>query len=79
MLNCYPICGEKGTKSTMTPDYTLYLVTDSTAPILKGRNLCKIVKDAIDGGQLLDRFATLDIVLKLATRCYYRAIPGQNK
>ncbi|KAF2100524.1 TMP-TENI-domain-containing protein [Rhizodiscina lignyota] len=34
----------------MPPNYTLYLVTDSTAPILKGRDLAKIVKDAIDGG-----------------------------
>lgn len=33
-------------------DYSLYLVTDSTAPILRGRNLCKVVQDAVEGGQL---------------------------
>lgn len=34
----------------MKTDYSLYLVTDSTEPILKGRNLPEIVQAAIQGG-----------------------------
>jgi hypothetical protein len=36
--------------STMEADYSLYLVTDSTDAILKGRHLPTIVKEAIEGG-----------------------------
>lgn len=35
-------------------DYSLYLVTDSTEPILKGRNLPEVVRAAIQGGVLCD-------------------------
>ena len=34
----------------MEADYKLYLVTDSTDAILKGRHLPTVVKEAIDGG-----------------------------
>lgn len=33
-------------------NYSLYLVTDSTDAILKGRHLPTVVKEAIEGGQL---------------------------
>jgi thiamine-phosphate diphosphorylase/hydroxyethylthiazole kinase len=36
----------------MKVDYSLYLVTDSTEPILKGGNLPEIVQAAIQGGVL---------------------------
>ena len=34
----------------MAPDYSLYLVTDSTAAILGDRDLATVVDEAIDGG-----------------------------
>lgn len=34
----------------MTPDYTLYLVTDNTPAILGHRDILDVVKDAIEGG-----------------------------
>ena len=34
----------------MTPDYSLYLVTDSTKAILQDRDLFEVVEDAIRGG-----------------------------
>lgn len=34
-------------------DYTLYLVTDSTAAILGDRDLVQVVKEAVEGGQYL--------------------------
>ncbi|KAF1987956.1 hydroxyethylthiazole kinase [Aulographum hederae CBS 113979] len=53
----------------MKPDYSLYLVTDSTEPILKGRDLVQVVKDAIAGGvtivQLRDKTAeTAELIRK---------------
>lgn len=35
----------------MPLDLSLYLVTDSTPPILKGRDLCTVVEKALQGGQ----------------------------
>ncbi|KAE9977914.1 hypothetical protein EG328_001787 [Venturia inaequalis] len=40
----------------MKADYSLYLVTDSTEPILKGRNLPEIVQAAIQGGVTIVQF-----------------------
>ncbi|TID15333.1 putative hydroxyethylthiazole kinase [Venturia nashicola] len=40
----------------MKVDYSLYLVTDSTGPILKGRNLLEIVHAAIQGGVTIVQF-----------------------
>ena len=37
-------------ESKMKIDFSLYLVTDSTAPILRGRHLPTVVKEAIEGG-----------------------------
>lgn len=34
----------------MPVDLSLYLVTDSTPPILKGRDLCQVVEEALKGG-----------------------------
>ena len=31
-------------------DYTLYLVTDSTPAILRGKNICEVVEAALKGG-----------------------------
>lgn len=36
----------------MPVDLSLYLVTDSTPAILKGRDLCTVVEQAIQGGEL---------------------------
>jgi thiamine-phosphate diphosphorylase/hydroxyethylthiazole kinase len=35
----------------MTVDLSLYLVTDSTPAILKGRDLCTVVESALQGGE----------------------------
>jgi hypothetical protein len=37
--------------SIMPVDLSLYLVTDSTPAILKGRDLCTVVEQAIQGGK----------------------------
>lgn len=34
----------------MTMDLSLYLVTDSTPAILKGRDICQVVEEALKGG-----------------------------
>jgi thiamine-phosphate diphosphorylase/hydroxyethylthiazole kinase len=34
----------------MKLDLSVYLVTDSTPPILKGRDLCAVVEEAVKGG-----------------------------
>lgn len=39
-------------------DYSLYLVTDSTKPILGDRNLVDVVEEAIKGGKSLPLLAT---------------------
>ena len=36
----------------MTLDLSVYLVTDSTPAILKGRDLCAVVEEAVKGGEL---------------------------
>lgn len=38
-------------------DYALYLVTDSTAPILGDRDLVEVVEEALLGGRLLVHFS----------------------
>lgn len=35
----------------MSPDLSLYLVTDSTPAILGVRDLCAVVEEALKGGQ----------------------------
>jgi Tfp pilus assembly protein PilV len=35
----------------MPVDLSLYLVTDATPAILKGRDLCEVVESALKGGQ----------------------------
>lgn len=35
----------------MSVDLSLYLVTDSTPAILKGRDLCAVVESALEGGK----------------------------
>jgi thiamine-phosphate diphosphorylase/hydroxyethylthiazole kinase len=35
----------------MPVDLSLYLVTDSTPAILKGRDLCAVVESALQGGE----------------------------
>lgn len=35
----------------MPVDLSLYLVTDSTPAILKGRDLCTVVEEALKGGK----------------------------
>jgi thiamine-phosphate diphosphorylase/hydroxyethylthiazole kinase len=37
----------------MPLNLSLYLVTDSTPAILKGRDLCTVVEEALKGGQSL--------------------------
>lgn len=37
----------------MPLDLSLYLVTDSTPAILKGRDLCEVVEAALKGGRLI--------------------------
>lgn len=36
----------------MKVDYSLYLVTDNTKPILGDRDLCWVVEEAVKGGEL---------------------------
>ena len=38
------------TKNDMAVDYSVYLVTDNTPAILRGRDLVAIVKAAVEGG-----------------------------
>lgn len=56
------------------PDYSLYLVTDSTTPILQGRDLCKVVKDAIAGGvtivQYRDKISDTADLIRTATELH---------
>lgn len=46
----------------MTLDLSVYLVTDSTPAILKGRDLCAVVEEAVKGGELFFSriFLTID-------------------
>jgi thiamine-phosphate diphosphorylase/hydroxyethylthiazole kinase len=36
----------------MSVNLSLYLVTDSTPAILKGRDLCAVVEEALQGGMI---------------------------
>lgn len=38
-----------------TVDYSLYLVTDSTPPILGDKDLVAVVKAAVEGGRITHR------------------------
>ena len=40
----------------MAVDYSLYLVTDSTKPILGGKDIVKVVRGALEGGRFEDIF-----------------------
>ena len=48
----------------MTLDLSVYLVTDSTPAILKGRDLCAVVEAALKGGgsRFFAAFSLLTIV-----------------
>jgi len=46
----------------MTVNLSLYLVTDSTPAILKGRDLCHVVEEALKGG--LDGFSGLSYSIR---------------
>ena len=51
-----PVLGDRDTNTKMPadpPDYSLYLVTDSTKEILGDKDLVAVVKDAIEGGGLI--------------------------
>jgi hypothetical protein len=54
-------------KSTKMPlkniDYSLYLVTDSTAAILGDKDLVSVVRDAIAGGMIAIRPTTSRLLL----------------
>jgi thiamine-phosphate diphosphorylase/hydroxyethylthiazole kinase len=66
----------------MPVDLSLYLVTDSTPAILKGRDLCTVVEEAIKGGktrELQSLFENYQIVLIFTTRCHHCPIPGQDQ
>jgi thiamine monophosphate synthase len=41
----------------MPLDLSVYLVTDSTPVILKGRDLCTVVEEALKGGQSMSRLS----------------------
>lgn len=45
-------------------DYSLYLVTDSTTPVLKGRHLPTIVQEAIRGGSHIKIIPLTDFAKK---------------
>ena len=47
---CYYTPWGNNEKDTMPLDLSLYLVTDSTPAILKGRDLCDVVEAALKGG-----------------------------
>lgn len=51
-------------------DYSLYLVTDSTPAILKGRDLIEVVKEALEGGvtlvQYRDKFSDTSNMVHIA-------------
>lgn len=62
----------------MPVDLSLYLVTDSTPAILKGRDLCTVVESALQGGESL---SGLPVNYSTNPRCRRDggAIPGQNQ
>ncbi|KAF2144195.1 uncharacterized protein K452DRAFT_267411 [Aplosporella prunicola CBS 121167] len=55
-------------------DYSLYLVTDNTPAILKGRDLVSVVKDAVEGGvtivQLRDKTSDTGDMIKIAKQLH---------
>lgn len=61
----------------MAPDYSLYLVTDSSKAILGDRDLVDVVSKAIDGGEY---FSYMKAQLGLTIyRCDDRAVPRQEE
>ena len=61
----------------MPLNLSLYLVTDSTPAILKGRDLCTVVEEALKGGQSFStpgKFST-----NAWRRCHDSPIQGQEK
>ncbi|KAI9760955.1 MAG: hypothetical protein M4579_001331 [Chaenotheca gracillima] len=58
----------------MTVDYSLYLVTDSTPAILKGRDILEVVKAALDGGvtvvQYRDKTLDTNALIQIASKLH---------
>lgn len=51
-ISCFniPIMASSAPSSPQQPDYSLYLVTDSTPTLLGGRDLADVVEKALRGG-----------------------------
>lgn len=58
----------------LQPDYSLYLVTDSTPAILGGRDLCDVVERAIRGGvtivQYRDKTSDTGVLVSTAKKLH---------
>ncbi|KAK2740081.1 hypothetical protein FQN55_009030 [Onygenales sp. PD_40] len=58
----------------MTPDLSLYLVTDSTPAILGNRDLCDVVEQAVQGGvtivQYRDKHSDTGVLISTATKLH---------
>lgn len=62
----------------MKIDLSVYLVTDSTGPILKGRDLCAVVEEAVKGGVTLSPLILYSIDA-WQCRCNGCPISGQKE
>jgi thiamine monophosphate synthase len=60
----------------MPVDLSLYLVTDSTPAILKGRDLCEVVESALQGGKWCPGLVNYSTNPR---RRNGGAIPGENQ
>ncbi|KAL2001906.1 hypothetical protein VTN02DRAFT_1030 [Thermoascus thermophilus] len=58
----------------MTVNLSLYLVTDSTPAILKGRDLCHVVEEALKGGvtvvQYRDKHSDTGVLIETAKKLH---------
>lgn len=53
----------------MKLDLSVYLVTDSTAAILKGRDICNVVEEAVKGGEHFEPSVVFFVFSANTIRC----------
>jgi len=55
-------------------DYSLYLVTDSTPAVLGGKDICEVVRKALEGGvtvvQYRDKTSDTGVLIETATKLH---------
>lgn len=62
----------------MVVDLSVYLVTDSTPAILKGRDLVWVVEEALKGGEIYFQATRVVALSTKLCRCHRRAISRQD-